>query len=260
MMEPTEDRKRNDLSIRWPSGSWGKITAAGLNAVSVHPIYSRAYRLCWKALRPAALEDETQEKMWLSPTWELYERWVFARVTKLAEEVCSSNSGFSSRSAVRERTGKLPSGGEIRVLLQPKFPAFDQRKSGSRLLSGHKKPDLVLTLETGGIRRLLVIDAKYRTSRPNVLDTMASAHIYRDALRWYARTHSIGDNVRVLLSNYGALYLIQCCLDFDLGSVHKFFAVRPDMGIDLDSLATLMMRGSLLMVRESACMRRSQSI
>lgn len=66
--------------------------------------------------------------------------------------------------------------------------------------------------------------------------------------------------VRVLLSNYGTLYSIQCCLDIDLRSVHKFFAVRPDMGIDLDSLSTLMMRGSVLMVRESACMRGSQSI
>ena len=32
-----------------------------------------------------------------------------------------------------------------------------------------------------------MLDAKYRTTRPNVLDAMSSAHIYRDALRWRQR-------------------------------------------------------------------------
>ena len=32
-----------------------------------------------------------------------------------------------------------------------------------------------------------VLDAKYRTTRSNVLDAMASAHIYRDSLRWNGR-------------------------------------------------------------------------
>ena len=32
-----------------------------------------------------------------------------------------------------------------------------------------------------------MLDAKYRTGRSNVLEAMASAHIYRDALRWNGR-------------------------------------------------------------------------
>ena len=161
-----------------------EITAAGLNAISAHPGYSRANRLCWQALRPGIAGDETQENMWLSPTWELYERWVFARLAKLGEELCSSNSGFSSHLAVREWTGKLADGWDMQILLQPTFPAFDQRKSGFRSLSGRREPDLVLTLKAEDRQRFLVMDAKYRTSRSNVLDAMASAHIYRDALRW----------------------------------------------------------------------------
>ena len=43
------------------------------------------------------------------------------------------------------------------------------------------------TLCEGSRRRWYVLDAKYRTTRSNVLDAMSSAHIYRDSLRWHQR-------------------------------------------------------------------------
>lgn len=178
----------NRLQKRQPFSSVTRpeTTAAGLNAVSAHPAYARAYRLCWQALRSGIVGDETQENMWLSPTWELYERWVFVRVVRVVEALCASSTGFSSRSSMREWHGTLADGARIQVLLQPTFPAFDQRSSSFRSLSGLREPDLVVTHTTGERKRFLVIDAKYRTSRANVLDAMASAHIYRDALRWDA--------------------------------------------------------------------------
>ena len=51
-------------------------------------------------------------------------------------------------------------------------------QSGTRI-----SPDLLLTVERGGVTRFIVLDAKYRTSRFAVLDAMASAHIYQDSLR-----------------------------------------------------------------------------
>jgi len=44
-------------------------------------------------------------------------------------------------------------------------------------------PDLVLRVERGDDLRFVVLDAKYRTLRSNVLDAMESAHIYQDSLR-----------------------------------------------------------------------------
>ncbi len=50
-------------------------------------------------------------------------------------------------------------------------------------VSRERVPDLVFTIESSDGVRFVVLDAKYRTSRLNVLDAMASAHIYQDSLR-----------------------------------------------------------------------------
>jgi hypothetical protein len=50
-------------------------------------------------------------------------------------------------------------------------------------VSKERVPDLVLTLQSAEGTRFFVFDAKYRTSRANVLDAMESAHIYQDSLR-----------------------------------------------------------------------------
>jgi hypothetical protein len=46
----------------------------------------------------------------------------------------------------------------------------------------------------------IVFDAKYRSGRSNLLDAMASAHIYRDSLRWDA----VAPQFAVLLVPEGA--------------------------------------------------------
>jgi len=50
-------------------------------------------------------------------------------------------------------------------------------------VSKERLPDLVLSVESAKGIRFLILDAKYRSSRLNVLDAMASAHIYQDSLR-----------------------------------------------------------------------------
>ena len=76
----------------------------------------------------------------------------------------------------------------IELLLQPWFPAGDANsRSEFGSISGSREPDIVLTFHEGDRGRWYVLDAKYRTTRPNVLDAMSSAHIYRDSLRWRQR-------------------------------------------------------------------------
>jgi hypothetical protein len=50
-------------------------------------------------------------------------------------------------------------------------------------VSRERVPDLVMTVTSDAEVRFVVLDAKYRASRANVLDAMASAHIYQDGLR-----------------------------------------------------------------------------
>lgn len=51
-----------------------------------------------------------------------------------------------------------------------------------RSLSGERRPDMLLIVDSGTDMQWYIFDAKYRQSKANVLDAMTSAHIYRDSL------------------------------------------------------------------------------
>jgi len=42
--------------------------------------YARAYRFGWYALRSGWLGKDPDETLWVSPTWQVYERWCFVTV------------------------------------------------------------------------------------------------------------------------------------------------------------------------------------
>ena len=128
----------------------------------------------------------------MSPTWEIYERWCFVQVGKIIQENVSGYDWSVSRKhkskATAAFTGSKEGNRTIELLLQPRFPAGDQRPSaGFQSISGTREPDVVLTRTDGEAPKWYVLDAKYRTGRSNVLEAMASAHVYRDALRWNER-------------------------------------------------------------------------
>ena len=85
-------------------------------------------------------------------------------------------------------TGSKSRNRSIELLLQPRFPAGDHGSNADfQSISGTREPDIVLTRTDGDVPKWYVLDAKYRTGRSNVLEAMASAHVYRDALRWNER-------------------------------------------------------------------------
>ena len=162
-----------------------EVTAAGLNAVSSHPKYSRAYRSGWKAIRPGLAGVDPTEVVWLRPTWELYERWCFLRIVSKLSGQISGQRVKPKHGATRAWQGNSNDGRRITVLLQPRFPSFDNASAeGFRSLSREREPDIVITVASDMERRFLVLDAKYRQKRENILDAMTSAHIYHDSLRW----------------------------------------------------------------------------
>ena len=72
-------------------------------------------------------------------------------------------------------------------------------------ISRERIPDMVLTVTADFGTRFVVLDAKYRASRPNVLDAMESAHIYQDSLRIGARRPDA--SLLIIPANGGAEWL-----------------------------------------------------
>jgi hypothetical protein len=118
--------------------------------------------------------------MWLSPTWEIYERWCFLALGRaLAEQ-----PGWDWRwSDAHHRLVGQRNTARVELLLQPTFHSSPAPKAGFWSVSRQRIPDIVLRVDDGAEPRFYVFDAKYRASREAVLDAMASAHIYQDSLR-----------------------------------------------------------------------------
>lgn len=166
--------------------SRAEVSAAGLNAVSADPAYAHAYRIGRRALG-RGVAGRPEDSSWLSPTWEVYERWCYlglmkgitrlltgSRPVRVLRPTCNATVQHEWHTENRR----------VQLLLQPRVPSGDQKANAGFLsISGPREPDIVLCRRDVHGDRFLVFDAKYRVSRQNVLDAMSSAHIYRDSLR-----------------------------------------------------------------------------
>lgn len=157
-----------------------ETTAAGLNAVAADPLYSRAWGRGWRALRHGA-EGPGSERLWVSPSWEIYERWCFLELGRLLQREYSNWDWRLLRSPLRWRGESGTRKAEL--LLQPTFGSYPANRSGKWSVSRERVPDILLQVHEQAGTRFVVIDAKYRVSRDAVLKAMQSAHIYQDSLR-----------------------------------------------------------------------------
>lgn len=166
-----------------------EVGAAALTAISAHPSYSRAYRLGWATLRPGVTGPDRDERLWLSPTWEIYERWCYVRILQSLRAVFPELTWTCQRRSSVDVIRYVGKGADTRVeaSLQRTVRTAEGPANGIRSVSLQLKPDIVVTADIAGVRRMLVLDAKYRTGRDNILQSMRSAHLYQDALRWDGR-------------------------------------------------------------------------
>ena len=158
-----------------------EITAAGLTAVAADPFYARVWGQAWRALRPGLQSDDTTERLWTSPTWELYERWC---LLELGRRLAIAFPLWNWHATSPRRWAGTGDGCRAELLAQLHFPAGSSprlRCSVSRL----RIPDIVFRITRNDHQWFLVFDAKYRATRSNVLDAMGAAHIYQDSLRWH---------------------------------------------------------------------------
>ena len=180
----TAERRRPFSDVRRP-----EITAAGLNAVAAHPLYARFWRIGWKALRRGVYRMDPEDRLPLSPTWEIYERWCFVALERKLREWLPNydwtNTGLND-SDRRRLTGSAD-GHRITLHLQRTFPKTKgEQAPESWSISGRFRPDLVLTSQSAdGPSRFVVLDAKYRAAESAILSGMTeSVHPYADALHW----------------------------------------------------------------------------
>ena len=158
-----------------------EVTAAALNAISADPDYSRAWGRGWRALKHG-VEGDPSHRVWISPSWEVYEGWCFLQLGRQLRETFPDWGWRLKPSITPVWVGK--SGlKRAELAAQAHFPAYPDDRTKRWAVSRKRKPDIVLTVTAPDGARFVVFDAKYRVSRSNVLDAMASAHIYRDALR-----------------------------------------------------------------------------
>ena len=133
----TAERRRPFRDVRRP-----EITAAGLNAVAAHPLYARFWRVGWEALRRGVCRLDPEDRLPLSPTWEIYERWCFVALARKLREWLPEyewrNTGLTD-SDRRRLTGRRADGHRITLHLQRTFrktesahPYADALRWGSR--------------------------------------------------------------------------------------------------------------------------------
>jgi hypothetical protein len=172
-----------------------KTTAAGLTQIAAHPMYSRAYRLGCLALATGVEGTENQDMLHVSHSWGIYETWCYLAVLQVVTETFGVTALACAPAAVSAQLAhrcNLADGRQLELYFQALFPSGEPA-SASRLgwsISRERRPDIVLVLRTGDTCRGMVLDAKWRSGRDNVLQAMESAHIYHDALRLAGRCPS----------------------------------------------------------------------
>ncbi|SEK14931.1 DUF2357 domain-containing protein [Variovorax sp. OK202] len=165
----------------------GVTSSAGLTQIAAQPTYSRAYRLGCRSLSTEVDGSDSNDQLHVAPSWGIYETWCYLRVLTVVGQltgVAGVPSEPDTVSAERSTSFALAGGAKLEVLFQATFPALKaySKRSGWSI-SRERRPDIVLVHSEAGYRRSLVLDAKWRSGHENVLDAMASAHIYHDALR-----------------------------------------------------------------------------
>ena len=145
-----------------------EITGAGLTAIASDPIYSWAWSRGWRALRHGIELSSSTERLWMNPSWEIYERWCFLRIGKL---LAAPTPAWGWHRLQNRWIGSHDDH-RAELLLQPRFPANHHGIGKMWSISKETVPDLVLKVERAGNLRFAVLDAKYRASRASVLDAM----------------------------------------------------------------------------------------
>ncbi|MEJ1297802.1 MAG: DUF2357 domain-containing protein [Candidatus Sedimenticola sp. (ex Thyasira tokunagai)] len=166
--------------------SRSKPGVAGINAVSGSPHYDRSHRLGIRLLREGVSQLASDEQHYLAPTWQVYEAWCFVTLAQqlkqqLPEYQWDLKTVVVSADMILEGEKE---GTRIRLYTQLACPSLENpNRYGYYSITRKRIPDLVLEYSNVDCTKFICLDSKYTTSRSGILDSMASAHIYRDSIK-----------------------------------------------------------------------------
>ena len=167
--------------------SKSQTSSSGLTQIASQPIYSKAYRLGSRSLALGVDGIDRSDELHVNYSWGIYETWCFLAVVDSIKELVGCIPVASKPravSAVLAFTAKTESSASLEILFQANFPSLgaSQERSGFSI-SRARIPDILIVKKTADSVRSMVLDAKWRSGRENVLEAMQSAHIYHDSLR-----------------------------------------------------------------------------
>jgi hypothetical protein len=161
-------------------------TSSGLTQIAAQPTYSKAYRLGCHALSIGVEGNQANDMLHVNHSWGIYETWCYLAVLSCVKEILGASPAKTKAKAVSSKlafTVDMHDGGSLEVLFQATFPSKLSPGRAGWSISRERIPDIVLVAKNDKTTRALILDAKWRSGRENVLDAMQSAHIYHDALR-----------------------------------------------------------------------------
>lgn len=167
---------------------------AAMMTIKGHPVYSRFETISRKILNPLANLGSDLSRANLRSTWQVYEYWVFFRLAFLIKKAfphlswTSLSINQSGIICVLPDGIKLRGRGEgieIELTYQRKFNSIREgvEVNGFGSISKMLIPDYLLKIKTKSFEKILILDAKYRTSRDSINEALRDIHVYRDAIR-----------------------------------------------------------------------------
>ena len=168
------------------SANIDKRGAAEFNAVSGNPHYSMTHQTGIRILRQGLSEMASDEQHYIAPTWEIYEAWCFVAI---AEALESRFPDYIWHLEQNPKSADLVLRGDsgtnrINLYYQMTCRSLEApNRYGYFSITRERRPDLVLEIVEDEQKRFICLDSKYTSSRGRILDSMASAHVYRDSLR-----------------------------------------------------------------------------
>ncbi|KGD61445.1 hypothetical protein T9A_01394 [Alcanivorax jadensis T9] len=159
---------------------------AGLNTVSGHPHYLRAYQSGGRIIRRGINSLSPDEKHYLAPTWAIYEGWCFVVLAQALEAAFPEYSWSLDQPSSTVDHCLTGRNGDASIRLYSQLVCgsmLSRNRYGYCSVSRQRIPDLLLEVDDFSGKRFMCLDSKYSVSRSRILDAMASAHIYRDSIR-----------------------------------------------------------------------------
>jgi hypothetical protein len=160
--------------------------AAAMQTIANDALYERVFRRCRRWIAPRfQREGDGEAGVSIKSSFELYERWCLVH---LERELAVAFEGLTwSEGATEHGPARCGAGAGVRVWLYDNLVFSHWRDGADRYaIISERTPDFVVAIEREGVKRWVILDAKYRSHALSVREALDEIALYRASLRWEA--------------------------------------------------------------------------